>query len=69
MAEIKYRTSATAPVPSSTGVKGTPLTNLEIDGNFRSIKEDLDSKATTTQVNTAQQVAIDNALALSIALG
>jgi hypothetical protein len=41
MAEIKYRISSTETVPSSTTVKNSPLTNLEIDANFRSIQVDL----------------------------
>jgi hypothetical protein len=34
-----YRTSDTAPIPSSSIVKGVPLTNLEVDGNFRSLQQ------------------------------
>lgn len=42
MANIIYRTSITPAVPTSTIAKGTPLTNLEVDGNFRSLKEAVD---------------------------
>lgn len=45
MANIIYRTSDSATIPVETVVKNSPLTNLEIDGNFRSIKEDIASKA------------------------
>lgn len=36
---IKYRIDSNATIPSTTSVKGSPLTSFEIDGNFRSIKE------------------------------
>ena len=45
MANLIYRTSDSATIPPATVVKNSPLTNLEVDGNFRSIKEDLASKA------------------------
>ena len=41
MANILFRVSSTAPIPASTTVKNAPLTNIEIDGNFRSVIEDL----------------------------
>lgn len=69
MANLLYRQSTTATVPGSTTAKGTPLTNLEVDGNFKSINDDLALKATTTQLTTSQQLAIDTAVAMSIALG
>ena len=47
MANLIYRTTDAAPIPEQTAVKNSPLTNSEVDGNFRSIKEDLDSKAPT----------------------
>lgn len=36
---IKYRIDSNATIPSTTSVKGSPLSSFEIDGNFRSIKE------------------------------
>ena len=39
---IKYRISSTATKPVSDSVKGAPLTSLEIDGNFRSIKDSIE---------------------------
>lgn len=39
---IKYRISSTATKPVSDTVKGAPLTSLEIDGNFRSIKDSVE---------------------------
>lgn len=37
MANIIFRQSTTANIPASTTAKGAPLTNLELDGNFRSL--------------------------------
>ncbi|MHB8123833.1 MAG: hypothetical protein ACYDG4_17045 [Desulfuromonadaceae bacterium] len=46
MANIKYRISQdVANVPASTTVKGSPLTNIEVDGNFKSVQDDLALKA------------------------
>lgn len=47
MANIIYRISDSADIPSATAVKNSPLTNLEVDGNFRSLKESLESKSPT----------------------
>ena len=69
MANLTYRQSATAPVPGATTVKNAPLTNSEMDGNLKSLADDLTTKSTVTQLNTGIQSAIDSALALSIALG
>jgi len=48
MANLLFRASSTATTPTSTTVKNAPLTNLEIDGNFKSIKDDLANKPTLT---------------------
>ena len=80
MANIKYRQSATPTVPTATTVKGTPLTNLEVDGNFKSLNDDIATKATPASVAAAQAAAISytdstaltvtaDAVALAIALG
>lgn len=58
MANLIYRESSSAPIPSSDSVKSAPLTYLEADGNLRSLKVDLDTKAKLTdptQVITAQE--------------
>lgn len=47
---IKYRSSTTATVPSETTAKGTPLTNLEIDGNFRSLKDSVETIETDSNI-------------------
>ena len=41
MAELLYRESVTPTVPVSTSVKGTPLIALEIDGNFKSLNDNI----------------------------
>ena len=69
MANILYRQSTTATLPVATSAKGSPLTNLEIDGNMRAMNEDLGTKATTSQMNASMQSAIDTAVAMAIALG
>lgn len=45
MANILFRASSTGPVPVATSVKNAPLTNLEVDGNFKSLNDDLTLKA------------------------
>jgi hypothetical protein len=52
-AHIKYRESG-ASAPLSTTVKGSPLTNSEIDGNFKSVVDEIaavQTSAGTTQSN------------------
>jgi hypothetical protein len=46
MANLIYRTSSTPTTPVSTVVKNAPLTNLEVDGNFKSIDNGLSDKLT-----------------------
>ena len=52
MANILYRITANPTVPTTTAVKSLPLSNLEIDGNFKSIDVDLATKASTTDLAT-----------------
>lgn len=47
MANIKYRASSTPTIPGTTSVKGSALTNLEMDGNLKSIDNDIQSRVTT----------------------
>jgi hypothetical protein len=56
MAELLYRSSTSATPPVSTTAKGEPLTNLEVDGNFKSIALDLIKKT-------------EEAIAMAIAFG
>lgn len=69
---LKYRASVTPSVPGDVSVKNAPLTNLEVDGNFKSISNAIDS--TNSQVSTlttevATKVSVSDSLAFSIALG
>lgn len=41
MSNIIYRSTDTPDIPTSDSVKGSPLTNIEIDGNFKSIAQHL----------------------------
>lgn len=45
MANLLYRTSTNPTTPASTTAKGTPLTNLEVDGNFKALNDDVILKA------------------------
>lgn len=51
MANIIYRASLTPAVPSTNSVKNSPLSNLEIDGNFKSINNDLATKAASAHTH------------------
>ena len=39
MAYLLYRASTTPATPGATSAKGSPLTNLEVDGNFKSLND------------------------------
>lgn len=45
MANIVYRSATTPGVNGSTQNKGSPLLNTEIDGNFKGLQDELDTKA------------------------
>lgn len=45
MANLLYRISTSATTPLSTSAKNAPLTNLEVDGNFKAINDELIAKA------------------------
>lgn len=45
MANIVYRSASTPGINENTLNKGSPLTNTEIDGNFKGVQEELDTKA------------------------
>lgn len=63
---ITYRTSTTPAVPGSTTAKGSALTHTELDGNFKSVVTEINTKV---DAQTAAVIAQDQALALAIALG
>jgi len=56
MANILYRASTTPSVPSSTSAKGTGLTNLEIDGNLKSLNDSKLEISEAVSTNTANKV-------------
>jgi hypothetical protein len=62
MANVTYRVSATPTVPGATTVKGTPLSNLEVDANFKALNDDIQTKTTTAYADT-------QAVMMAIALG
>jgi len=41
MAELTYRNTTTPTVPTETTAKGEPLTNVEVDANFKSLDDDV----------------------------
>ena len=78
MANIIYRASVTPTVPASTTAKGAPLTNLEVDGNFKSINSDIASRALSgantdltsiSGLTTALSLAQGGTGAISVAAG
>jgi hypothetical protein len=73
MTNLLYRNSSSPTVPVSTSTKGAPLTNLEVDGNFKSLSNDIGTKASTVyvdaQIDEVAIVAASDALSFAIALG
>lgn len=66
MANLIYRISVTPNTPTTTYSKNAPLTNLEIDGNFKSLNDAVDTKAglnspSFTGVPSVPNAAIDTA--------
>lgn len=47
MANITYRLGVTPTAPTSTTLKGAALTNAEVDGNFKSLSDAIDTSNTT----------------------
>ena len=48
MSNLTYRASSTPTIPGSTTVKGSPLSHLEVDANFKALDIDIAGKATLT---------------------
>lgn len=72
MANITYRVSDAPTLPGASTVKSAPLTNLEVDANFKVLDNGINSTNTavsslTTVVSTKADVS--DVLAFSIALG
>ena len=62
---ITYRASITPTVPGTTTAKGSALTNLEVDANFKTVADAISTVETTLTTVSTQ----DNVLAMAIALG
>lgn len=69
MAQLLYRASTTPNTPTSTSAKGAPLTNLEVDGNFKSLNDDLALKAYIASPTFTGDVAINSVTALKVPVG
>jgi hypothetical protein len=59
MAKLKYRETQTPTVPSTTTVKGTPLTNLEGDANLKSIDNQLVLLTNNTSITDDLATAVE----------
>ena len=67
-ANILYRINANAPIPTLPNqVKGSLLTNEEVDGNFRSVQQAIST--VESNLNSISNQASADAVALAIALG
>lgn len=73
MANLTYRASLTPTLPGSTTLKNAPLTNLEVDANFKSLNDGIQTldTAVSAKASTAyvDATAASQALAMAIALG
>ena len=58
MANLLYRASSTVAVPLATTVKGSPLFNVEIDANFRSLELAKLEASDAVSENTANTVVL-----------
>jgi hypothetical protein len=66
MANITYRESGSPIIPGSTTTKNAPLTNLEVDANFKALNDDIQTKTTQAYVDS---VAATQSVMMAIALG
>ena len=55
MANITYRVNSNPAIPGTSIVKGTPLTNVEVDANFRAIDIEVDQLNSSTVRLTGDQ--------------
>ena len=55
MANITYRVNSNPAIPGTSTVKGTPLTNVEVDANFRAIDIEVDQLNSSTVRLTGNQ--------------
>lgn len=68
-AYIKYRVSDSETPWTQNTIKGEPLTNREIDANWKSVVTALDTKADKSSPNLSGTVIIDSSTALGIPSG
>ncbi len=77
MANITYRASLTPPAAGSTTLKSFPLTNLEVDANFKALNDEIATLPTEAEVIVIVNSSVSsitgsydsNAMAYAIALG
>ena len=66
MVNLTYRISDSEPAPLKTTVKGSPLTNYEIDANFKALVDELGLKATLESPTFTGTVAIKDGVTVTI---
>jgi hypothetical protein len=66
---ITYRTSVNPTTPTSITAAGVPLTHIQVDGNFKSLSDAIDLKASQADVNNSVSTISGDAIAFAIALG
>lgn len=69
MVNLTYRISDSEAAPSETTIKGAPLTNYEIDANFKAIVDDLSLKAYSDEPTFTGTVTFDTTGAVTLPLG
>lgn len=69
MAYLLYRASTNPTTPESTSAKGAALTNLEVDGNFKSINNELALKAPLASPTFTGNVVVNSTTALKVPVG
>ena len=62
MTNILYRKNSTPTVPNASSVKGSPLSNDEMDGNLKSISNHIDNVAGMTTSNSTEINAVKSSL-------
>ena len=65
MANITYRINSNPTLPGSSTVKGSALTNVEIDANFKALDVEVDN----INAELPNKANVADALAFAIALG
>lgn len=68
-AKLIFRSSLSPDLPDATKLKGSPLTNAEIDANFLSLSTEIDTKAPINSPTFIGNVTIDDTGAITIPRG